>query len=360
MAMKANALTYIQTFLHTHGWQKQATSKYFDCYAAPANLQLPSDFYLEVPRDMQDNGYVRYTDSLIDVLQELYGDLYNIQSIQTFFNTDNAILSLQLEDEDTVQGKVRFERLKALYENSFSALKKLLIFEVTRAPIFGKAQMARDINPYLNRCRGLQTSMGSYGVKLELPESLKLELFPNDASIPRRFVETLEFLVQTTTPTQWNRVTLDKTFIQRNSRFINIELLDSLVKWLKEASISKLRLGLDHNQYAERRYFAIAKPQLKRMELLVSTIRAIILQENPLELDGNVIKLSSKKPSLQGTIWMEGTISDEKITVEVRLSSEDYAKAAEAHTHGRSVHLVGIAKPTANNRYLIETLKAFE
>jgi hypothetical protein len=96
IAIKSNELTHIQSFLHAHGWKKQGQSNYFDCYAAPATLQLPTDYVLEVPRDATDKGYNRYTEGLIDILHDLYGDSYNVQTIQTFFCTDHFILSLQL------------------------------------------------------------------------------------------------------------------------------------------------------------------------------------------------------------------------------------------------------------------------
>lgn len=359
IAIKSNELTHIQSFLHAHGWKKQGQSNYFDCYAAPATLQLPTDYVLEIPRDATDKGYNRYTEGLIDILHDLYGDLYNVQTIQTFFSTDHFILSLQLEDTDTETGKIQLERLKILYDTFFNALKKMLIFDLNPVPIFAKVSMGR-VTPYLEQCKALQTIFGSYGIKIEMPEYFQNELFSPTMAIPKQFLDVLEFLITSSQKPMWNRITIDKTFIQRNRAFMNVEMLDAMVKYLKEPALKQLTIRLNNNRSTEVRQFKQIDQLIPNMSKMVSLIKKMVLEENPLEFNGTVTRLNSKNAAEKGNVLLEGVLSDEKIAVDITLFGAHYAKAVAAHGQGRTVFLKGIAKAKGTNLFSIEKLIQFD
>jgi hypothetical protein len=360
IATKSNELTHIQSFLYAHGWKKQGQSKYFDCYTAPTNLKLPADYLLEIPRDTTDKGYNRYTEGLIDILHDLYGEWYNVQTIQTFFSTNHFILSLQLEDADTEMGKIQLERLKILYDTFFNALKKMLIFDLVPVPIFAKVSPGR-ITPYLDQCKALQTVFGSYGVKMEMPEFFQSELFNPTQVIPKQFLEVLEFLIRSTQKPMWNRIyPIDKTFVQQNKAFMNVEMLDAMVRCLKEPAIKHLTVRLDNNRSKTELQFRHIDKLIPNMSKMVSLIKKIVLQENPLELHGTITRLTSKNATLKGSVLLEGVLSDEKIAVEIMLFGADYAKAVEAHGQGRTVFLKGIAKAKGTNHFSIEKKIQFD
>jgi hypothetical protein len=360
IATKSNELTHIQSFLYAHGWKKQGQSKYFDCYAAPVSLQLPTDYLLEIPRDTTDKGYNRYTEGLIDILHDLYGDSYNVQTIQTFFRTDHFILSLQLEDKDTEIGKIQLERLKVLYDTFFNALKKMLIFDLVPVPIFAKVSPGR-VTPYLDQCKALQTVFGSYGVKIEMPEYFQSELFNPKQAIPVQFLDVLDFLISSTQKPKWNRIyPIDKTFVQQNKAFMNVEMLDAMVRWLKEPAIKQLIVCLDNNRSKVVRHFQYIDKLIPNMSKMVSCIKKIVLQDNPLELNGTITRLNSKNATLKGSVLLEGVLSDEKIAVDIMLYGADYAKAVEAHGQGRTVFLKGIAKAKGTNLFSITDLIQFD
>ena len=348
-----NRLENIENFFISHGWEKRDRTKQFDFYYPPDSLELPRDFYLEVPSDQNDKGFQRYTEGLIDIIEDIYVDKYPKEDIKVFFSSEKLIFSLQIIDNDTKLGTIRLERLKNAFNNMYTSIKQSVIFSVTNLPIFGNAKY--DIAQYMRYCRGLQTDIGSYVVKFELPEN-HLTLM-GERSIPNMLFDTIAFLTEITNSHEVTDINLE--FIQKYKELINIELFEAIVKLYKEAELQNANIRLDSNQIAREHHLDNIRNNLGKTEILIKSIKDFILQTIPLETRGHIFRLSSKDPTHGGVVWIEAEIADEKQIIEVRLKSENYFKAVESHKNGYEIYLKGIARQT-KSKYLIENIQEFE
>jgi hypothetical protein len=349
----AYKLGNITNFLESHGWQKLRQTKLFDIYEPPNRLELPQEFYLEVPNTQQDRGFKKYMDGIVEILDDVYGEKYTVEDFKTFFASDNSIFSLQIIDPDTKFGTIRLERLKNAFNQVFRSIKQAVVFSVSNQPIFGNAKY--EVSQYINFCRGRQTEFGSYIVKFELPEN-HLTLL-GERSIPNMLFDSIEFL--TFISADYDLKEIDKGFVEQYKEYINIELFEAIIKLYKEAEIQNVYIALDSNKVAKENYYQNIRDQIGKIQLTVKGIKDILLESVPLETRGTIFKLSSKEIESKGRIWIETDIAEERQIIEVQLSSERYKKAVEAHKNGVEVYVKGIAKQM-RNKYVIEDLEAFE
>lgn len=349
----AYKLENIINFLKSHGWKKINQGKLFDIYQPPNDLELPQEFYLEIPNTQQDRGFKKYIAGIIEILDDVYSERYTVEDFKTFFASDNSIFSLQIIDPDTQFGTIRLERLKNAFNQVFRSIKQAVVFSVSNQPIFGNAKY--EVAQYINLCRGRQTKFGSYIVKFELPENHMTLM--KERSIPNMLFDSIEFL--TSISSEYDVKEINKDFVLQYQEYINIELFEAIIKLYKEAEIQNVNISLDSNSISKQNYYQNIRDQLGKIQLIVKEIKDILLESLPLETRGIIFKLSSKEIESKGKIWIEADIAEERQIIEVQLSSERYKKAVEAHKNGAEVYVKGIAKQM-RNKYVIEDLETFE
>ncbi len=342
----------IINFLDSHGWQRIRQTKLFDVYHPPTILELPKEFYIEIPNNEEDRGFKKYIDGIAEILDDVYGDRYAVEDFKTFFASNNSIFRLQIIDHDTKLGTIRLERLKNAFNQVFNSIKQAVVFSVSNQPIFGNAKY--EVAQYINFCRGRQTEFGSYILKFELPEN-HLTLM-GERSVPNMLFDSIQFL--TYVSSEYDIKDIDKGFIEEHKEYINIELFEAIIKLYKEAEIQNVNVSLDSNKVAKESYYENLRDELGKIQLTVKEIKDILLESVPLETRGIIFRLSSKEIESKGKIWIEADIAEEKQIIEVQLSSERYKKAVEAHKDGVEIYVKGIAKQM-RNKYVLENLEEF-
>lgn len=347
-------LSYIRDFLHSHGWKMNGGGKIFNHYYPPSPLDLPKEYYIDIPKEEQ-KGFQAYMNQLIEILVDLYGDVYAIEDFKTFFSTENNILGFQIIDRDTAEGSIQLSRLKGTIDSTYKVIKQSVIFAVSEVAIFGSAKS--ETKTFLSLCRGRQTQYGSYVVKFELPNnSSTLFQKKNVASLLFETMEFISHLILT-----YKVEDIDQEFIENYKNQINIELLEAILGLYKEANLNHVKIVLDSHLKDKVHILENIRGKLPYMQLLVSNIKMQILEQIPLEIEGTVQSLKSNNVENGGKVKIETFVSDEKAIVEVKLPSEDYKKAVKAHRTGMRLSIKGIAKPlNTKNRYLIEEVDSFK
>lgn len=348
-----NRLEYVVSFLNSHGWIETSATKYFFIYSPPEQLNLPKDYYLEIPKQEADKGFQRYINELVPVIEDIYGNIYSSEDVASFFTTQNHIFALQIVDNDTKLGTIKLARLKNAFNNIYNSIKQTVIFSVTNMQIFGNAKY--EIAQYLNVCRGRQTEFGSYVVKFELPEN-HLTLL-GERSVPNLLFDSIHFLTEISDKHQISEIDYD--FIEGYSDYINIELFESIIKLHKEAELNDINIFLSSNSIHKAESFKNIRNNLPKIEQTVRAIKDLILQDVSLETRGYIFRLTSKDPSEKGKVWIEADIADEKQIIEVLLSGEAYSKAVDAHIKGQEIYVKGIAQQ-GKSRYFIEKIEEFK
>lgn len=347
-------LEHTQEFLETNGWVRGQEGRVFVSYFPPAGLDLPDDYYIDVPKS-EGKGFEKYMNQLIDVLEDIYDGRYTRADFETFFSTENNILGVRIIDKDTENGSIGLSRLKAAISSTHKIIKQSVIFAVSEVPIFGSAK--NESRDFLSLCRAKQTQHGSYVVKFELPNHL-LTLFQKN-NVANLLFETIEFLSFISASCEEEDINQD--FIDTNKDSLNVELLEAVLMLYKESNFNEVQFILGSNTKNKTHNIGNVRGQLPRMQLLVNSIKKHIIEQVPLEIEGKVLYLKSSNVENGGKIKVETFVSDEKSSVDVQLLSEDYKKAVIAHRTELNVKIKGIAKPlNAKNRYSIENVDYFE
>ena len=208
-------LENITSFLRSHGWACNNQTRLFDVFMPPIDLNLPDDYSLYIPNNQNDNGFIKYMNSVIETLCGIYGEKYSSDDFKTFFASENAIFSLKIIDNDTQYGAIRLERLKNAVNQMFISIKQAVIFSVSNQPIFGNAK--HEVNQYMYSCRAKQTEFGSYVVKFELPENYST--LTKEHFVPELLFKSIEFLTEILSDIDQDDINSD--FILKNKTLIN-------------------------------------------------------------------------------------------------------------------------------------------
>jgi len=349
--MRKFKLKYIQDFLTSHGWILAREGNLFYEYSPPSELGLDG-YVIDIPKDENDSGFEKYMNTLVDIVVDVYGDRFTNEDIKTFFQTENNVFAIRIAGTDTALGSLQLSRFRSAVNSFYQSLRQSVVYAVTQRPIFGQAK--GEANSYLRICRSKQTAFGSYILKFELPEN-NLTLF-EEKSVPDILYNALDFIVSVSE--EFNESDITEEFVQNYSEIINIELLESLVKLIKDSKLYEGEIQLHSTSKSNQFGLKADKQKIKKMERMVAEIKEILLKRIPLEVQGLIIRLASKEVEQTGKIIMEVEIGEEWYKLEVVLQSDNYKRAVEAHKNGREVYVKGIAQEL-RNKYLIEELNEF-
>ena len=102
-------LQHTQEFLETNGWIRGEEGRVFVSYFPPSGLDLPDNYYIDVPKS-EGRGFRNYIDhQLINILE----DIYNGKLIKhTDFNRRNKFVmsSNNMEKEEIAKHQITFNK----------------------------------------------------------------------------------------------------------------------------------------------------------------------------------------------------------------------------------------------------------
>ena len=350
--MRKYRLSNIVNFLTEHGWRLVREGRIFNEYAPPNSLNLEG-FHLDVPVDERDNGFQKYIHSIVDIITDVYDGTFTADDLETFFSTERNIFSLRMKGYDTQAGSIQLTRFRNAINIFYQSLRQSVVYAITERPIFGQARA--EANTYLKACRSKQTAFGSYVLKFELPEN-NMTLF-EEKSVPSLLFDAIEFIF--TISRDLSRNDINEDFVVTYSNIINVELLEAVVKMIKDSRLYEGEIQLHSFNKNKTLEIELEKPQIKKMEEMVADIKEILLKRIPLEVQGIIVRLASREVEQTGRIWMEIEVGEEIRKLEVVLSSDNYKDAVEAHKNGREVYVKGIAQEL-RVKLLIEELEIFK
>ncbi len=346
-------LENIKSFLINRNWRQDGSfGQNFDRFYSPQELNLSSNFYLEIPKIGGKSGFQRYAQGIAEILSEIYLESMTVEDIRHIFSHNESVFSLGIADFDTVNGTIRLDRYRQSIDCLFKVIKNAVIFVATGQPIFGNAKI--EVAGYINACRILQTAKGSYVTKLELPFK-QLNLF-SEGSVPDKLIEVIEFVNINVVNTPLNSI--DSNYVLANKEYINIELLTSIKNLFKSAEIRDADFTLLTQKSFKKISSRRINEKLNHLEKFIKIVKDILLEEIPLEIIGTIFRLNSKDTQRGGTIWVETEIAEEKEIVEVILNSDMYLEAVEAHKTENRVRIKGLAKQRRDT-YFIGDVEVF-
>ena len=349
-------------FFTSNGWSQfnKIDNDVFISLKPPVSLELPADYFFEIPYSDNVVGYDNYINKNLEVINDLFLNRFDTDELEVLFSKNDSIFSCRIIDKDTQNGSMGFNR----YIDSVESLRKIfsqsVTFVVSNKPIFGSSKF--EVEQFLSRCRTLQTAKGSFVSRFEIPSD---EIYStiskfNTEVVNDKFLDVVDFLNHEVFTNQ-QQIKVDEKYISDNIKFINVELFNSIKDFYIKPQINNAEFKLSTIKNVKVISTEKVLPTIKTYNLFVNQIKSFLLKEVPLEAIGFVKKLISPGPqsSTRNEIYIETEISNNKEILKVILNREQYLDAIEAHKNEWPIRIKGMATHY-KTQYILNELLSFE
>lgn len=337
----------ILDFLSSRGWNLKRKGKMFNYFKPPARLNLPEDFYLEIPQfiNATEKSYQNYIIRIIEDLSAISPDLGNDDELRILFSKNNSIIKYRVFDNDNKDGTISFLNYLESLEIFKRMLSQTVSFVTTNKHIFGTAKDESDL--FLESCRTLQTEKGSFTTKIEVPNQTINSLLTkvHSEEINQKLFDVINFAEEQILNPKEN-IILNENYITDNHNFINYEILNSFKELYTKTKINNIEYKLC-SVYNERTITTEkVQKRILHFNKYLRDLKSILLNTQSIELIGFVKKLSSNSPksSKNNEVILEANISNLKEKVKIVLKSDEYLEAIEAHKNEYPIKIIGKAK----------------
>jgi hypothetical protein len=348
-------------FLQSRGWEFMKEGNLFNYFSPPKELQLPSDFAIEIPKYTKDkDAFDNYIRKLIKELSGILFNDTNEDDLDVLFSKDDSVLKYRIFDAETLNGTIPFQKHLESLEAFKKVLSQAVTFKATNQPIFGAAKF--EVDSYLNRCCSLQTEKGSYITKLSIPNG---EIYSaisvlDTRSINNKLFDVFEFIKEEVFNTK-AQIEIDENYLQDISEYLNYELFYSIRDLYNKPTINNIELQLSSIESFRRVETTKVQSRIPYFNRYLREIKNLLLELVPLEAIGYIKRLSSTSPlhSSNNEVLIDAEIANNVETIKVILDSEEYIHAIEAHKHEWPVRIKGKARQ-GKTRLSIKELESFE
>jgi hypothetical protein len=337
----------IIAYLTNRGWQIARDENQFVYLSAPEEFGLPQEYSIIVPKAPNHSDFKRYYNTLL----EIFADFYNLSKLDfdTLLETSDTILRVRIHDVATSDGKINFVRFEGFIERLKAIITDTASFVIDKN--LTSTRVPAEAQRYLNKCNFLQTEMGSYVTKIQLPskELIKdAELFDRGQvyadEINEKLIDVLDYVNTQIFTNNAGHVTED--YIIENEDKLNLKLLKDIESFYDKSDISNIEFSLhsiDETKVVDSQN--ITKEQINRLTLFIEEVGNRGFETRVVTVKGKIEKLQSKDPDgNRNSITMPGLLDDLPVVAKASLASEDYKHAIEAHRVKEYVTITGLAK----------------
>ena len=293
-------LDTIKTFLISRGWTLVSGNVKFEKYRPPVDLGVGPEFFLTLPKSSSAPDVNIYMQRLSDSISELYE--ISTDQLLTIFSAPDTVLSMKIKGKSTIDGSIPF----LCFEGMIEKLKKTLIdvaaFAATKEPIIKK--VPDESIKYLNACRFLQTEVGSFVAKIQLPSELVLRqptLFDNTGLISQqvneRLYKVLEFVLG---PIFENEETIySEEFTEENMELVNLNVFEDIRDLLNKAEPENINFSfLSAKKCDTIESGEITQEKKENLLSYIEYVKKVLTDNIQVETVGKIVELRSRNPEL--------------------------------------------------------------
>jgi hypothetical protein len=356
------ALGYLQRFLLARGWRRGRSGKRVDEYVPPEQLGLPSDFTIAVPQTAEPPDVPRLLSTIASTLAELYS--CSVEQIEPVIESANAVLTIKISSEATADGTMSFGGLSGMLHELRNLILNTTAFASDQEPVVDR--VPNEAYAYLERCRFLQTTRGSFSASVELPTDsiagLQSELNPDGLAgqtVIDKMTSVLAFVSDSVLP--GGDELFSDQHLRQHIEVINLRALENirdLCASVGTAEVVFSVIGVEVSRVVSLGTVTDDKRAL--LAAYVKFVRRWLTQTFPVDAFGQVVELRSRNPEgNRNYILVEVQFEQRPTFVAAIVNNETYASAVRAHRSGRRVRIVGQAKRMKTQLKMVE-LQSFE
>lgn len=340
-------LEHLRRFLEARGWLPSPRSDQFDRYTPPPDLGLSEGYGLVVPRFADADDDAQFFMRIAGNIGKIY-DL-SVDQLQPVLIAADTVLALRMFDEDLNSRSVPFPRFEGMLEK----LKKIILdtaaFVVDEEPIVEKLP-AEAVN-YLNSCRFLHTTTGSFVANVQLPTrqiirpQTLLDPQPLHADIvTNRLGEILTYITGPVMRQEQN--VFSDEHLQSHLDVANVSVIEDVNELLARAGYEPLEFSFIGLEATDRVSTGeLDAENIDALQQYVKFVRSRVAEDLPINAAGKIVELRSRNPKGNRNYVMIAAIVDNAATyVALTLKNDMYTLAANAHTANKTVRVRGRAR----------------
>lgn len=331
-------------FLTSRNWEIIREGNKF-LYLKNNSLGLPEDFELEIPKEDKNVAFNNYIERIINEIKYINKNENSIEDIKLLFSKKSSIIKFRVYDNENLNGTIGFENYIESLEFLKKSLSQTVGFVVTKKHIFADAKT--ETEAYLKHCRTLQTEVGSFITKLEVPneEIYTTVSLINSEKINNKFLDTINFVSEEIINPK-HKVEITENYLSDYSEFINYELLYSIKDIYNKTQFNNIEYQLLSNKLFRKVNTEKVQSRITFFNQYLRELKKMLLKNISVEIVGKVNKLSSLSPlsSNNNEIFLTTYVNYQKEKIKLILKSDQYLEAIDAHKNEKYIKVKGIAR----------------
>lgn len=340
-------LNNLRRYLHKRAWSSERRSEAFDSFAPPSALGLPDGYRLTVPRAAGADDDPEFISRIATNISQIY-DL-DADQLRPVLASADTVLALRLLGEDTGSRSVPFSRFEGMLEKLRKIILDTAAFVTDEEPIVER--LPAEAMNYLNNCRFLHTTPGSFVANVQLPtqqvirEQTLLDPQPMRAEVVTSRLNEIIAYVTGPVMRQEQNVFSD-AHLQAHLEMVNVNVIEDVGELLARGGYEPVEfsfIGLDAT--ARIPTGQIESEHVDALQEYVKFVRSRVADDLPVDATGKIVELRSRNPrGNRNYVLVAAIVEHSQTYIALTLPNDLYTVAANAHTSNKSVRVRGRAR----------------
>lgn len=340
----------IISFLTNRNWLVAGDNAKFTNYRPPADLQLPEGFTISIPNSNNFQDFLQFIDNTLEIIGTLYN--YSIEELKLMLDKEQSIFTIRIYDEKTKDGRISLTRFEQVIERIKGILLDTASFVIDKNPL--SFRVPPEALKYLNLCEFIETQKGSFVAKIQLPQKELIkdnELFDRNEiyseEINNKVRDVLTF-VNNEVFSNPNKIDVTDDFLIENESNINLKLLKNIESFYLNADLKNIDFTFSSVLETDKiESQNITKFKINHLTELIEDVSNKTIETAEMTFRGQIISLKSKDPDgSKNVVILGGVYNELPVIANVKLDSEHYKEAIEAHKLKQYINITGTAKKT--------------
>lgn len=340
----------IISFLTNREWVAIEGNAKLTTFRPPADFNLPEGFTISIPTSTEFSDFNQFIDNTLEIIGSLYE--YSIDELKLMLDKEQTIFSIRIYDDKTKDGRISLIRFEQVLERVKGILLDTASFVIDKNAL--SFRVPPEAQRYLNLCEFIETQKGSFIAKIQLPQKELIkenELFDRNEIYSEEINEKVKDVltyVNNEVFTSANKINVTDDYIIENEDHINLKLLKNIESFYLNADIKNIDFtfsSIDETEKIESQN--ITKAKIHHLTELIEDVSNKTIEIADIAFRGQIITLKSKDPDgSRNNVTLGGVYNELPVIASVKLDSEHYKEAIEAHKLKQYINITGTAKKT--------------
>lgn len=345
-------------FLEKNNWSKIGSGNRFIVYRSPDELGFTEPYDIHLPINLETHDFDSFLNRNINLIAEIYE--ISPHKVCEEANAQDTILSVRLVGEKTLGGTFPINSMKDVLDNVTNAIRNAANFVAYKSD---NAKVSNSsIEDFIEKCRFLQTEIGSFIIKIQIPSNEILkedELLENKVysdEVGNEISSTINFVKEEIFN---DDIPIESDeYLADNYQKHSYKILSNISSILEKCDVDKIEFTFIKNNVSSYKIEmdGFKGKKLQKLKKFNTRLNKFIKNNIPIEAIGKIVELSSKNPTSNEN---HATLLSNNKKYSMNLNKNDYEKAINAHIKRFDVKIKGLADKSSKN-LKITKLDCFE